>query len=101
MSDKLNGKPSPTPLPSWASSWLVRLWQPTNITFAWVPDIGGVTVNFQNTLTRSCLGSFPACPLVCVLAACKKGMTSTKAIFIVLLFPSLHRARRLGIIAKG
>ncbi len=57
-----------------------------NIKFAWVPQIGKVTMNIQNNLDMIIPKLLPAAVVGFVYWMLgKKGMTSTKAIFIVLI----------------
>lgn len=57
-----------------------------NIKFAIVPKIGGVTMDIQNNLDMILPRLLPALVVGCVYWLLgKKGMTSTKAIFIVLI----------------
>ena len=68
--------------------------------FSWVPEIGGVTVNIQDILNNICPKLVPAALVGFVYWLLgKKGMTSTKAIFIVLVIGIVLGA--LGIIMKG
>ncbi len=71
-----------------------------NVKFAWAPTIGSVPLNIQNNLDMIMPRMVPAIivGLVYWLLG-KKGMTSTKAIFLVLILSVLFSA--LGVLAKG
>ena len=99
MSDKLNAI---TDAAAVMGVFMVGALVATNvgITFAWVPEIGGVPINFQNIFNMIMPKLVPACLVGFVYWLLgKKGMTSTKAIFIVLFLSIALGA--LGIIAKG
>ena len=71
-----------------------------NIVFAVAPNIGGVTIDVQNICNMILPKLVPACLVGFVYWMLgKKGMTSTKAIFVVLILAIVLGA--LGIIAKG
>ena len=89
------------PLPSWASSWLGALVS-TNvgIVISAPIDLGGVTVDLQHIANVICPKLVPAALVGFVYWLLgKKGMTSTKAIFIVLILGIVLGA--LGWVAKG
>lgn len=71
-----------------------------NVVFTVNPSVAGATINLQNTLNTVLPGLLPA-GIVAVIywMLGRKGMTSTKAIFIVLVASVALSA--LGIIAKG
>jgi mannose PTS system EIID component len=70
-----------------------------NIKFAWVPQIGKVTMNVQNNLDMIIPKLLPAAVVGFVYWLLgKKGMTSTKAILIVLVLCVILGG--LGVIAK-
>ncbi|MCI1894933.1 MAG: PTS system mannose/fructose/sorbose family transporter subunit IID [Lactobacillus sp.] len=71
-----------------------------NVKFAWAPVVGTVPLNIQNNLDMILPRILPAliCGFVYWMLG-KKGMTSTKAIFIVLVLAIALGA--LGIIAKA
>ena len=70
-----------------------------NIKFAWAPQIGKVTMNVQNNLDMILPKLLPAAVVGFVYWLLgKKGMTSTKAIFIVLILCIVLGG--LGVIAK-
>ena len=71
-----------------------------NVAFTVNPSVAGATINLQNTLNTVLPGLLPA-GIVAVIywMLGRKGMTSTKAIFIVLVAAVALSA--LGIIAKG
>ena len=99
MSDKLNAI---TDAAAVMGVFMVGALVATNvgITFAWVPEIGGVPINFQNIFNMIMPKLVPACLVGFVYWLLgKKGMTSTKAIFIVLFLSIALGA--LGIIDKG
>ena len=71
-----------------------------NVVFSIAPEIGGVTVNIQNICNMILPKLVPACLVGFVYWLLgRKGMTSTKAIFIVLVIAIALGA--LGVIAKG
>ena len=99
MSDKLNAI---TDAATVMGVFMVGALISTNvgIVFSWVPEIGGVTVNIQDILNNICPKLVPAALVGFVYWLLgKKGMTSTKAIFIVLVIGIVLGA--LGIIMKG
>lgn len=70
-----------------------------NVKVALVPNIGGVTMSIQNSLDMILPKLVPALIVLAVYAMLgKKNMTSTKAIFIVLVVSVILSA--LGILAK-
>lgn len=70
------------------------------IVFSWVPEVAGVSVNIQDICNTVCPKLLPACMVGFVYWLLgKKGMTSTKAIAIVLVIAIAFGA--LGIIAKA
>ena len=71
-----------------------------NIKFAWVPKIGGVTMNIQNNLDMIIPKLLPALIVGFVYWLLgKKGMTSTKAILVVLVLCVVLGG--LGILTKA
>ena len=70
------------------------------IVFSFAPEIGGVAVNIQDICNKICPKLVPAALVGFVYWLLgRKGMTSTKAIFIVLVISIALGA--FGIIAKG
>lgn len=71
-----------------------------NVVFSVAPNIGGATINLQNTLNTVLPGLLPAGIVGLIYWGLgRKGMTSTKMIFIALAASVALSA--LGIIAKG
>lgn len=71
-----------------------------NVKFAWAPKIGAVPLNIQNNLDMILPKLLPALIVGAIYWMLgKKHMTSTKAIFIVLIVSVVLAA--LGVIAKG
>jgi PTS system mannose-specific IID component len=71
-----------------------------NVQFAWAPKIGSVPLNIQNNLDMILPKLLPALIVGAIYWMLgKKHMTSTKAIFIVLIVSVVLAA--LGVIAKG
>lgn len=71
-----------------------------NVVFTVNPSVAGATINLQNTLNTVLPGLLPAGIVALIYWMLgRKGMTSTKAIFIVLVAAVALSA--LGIIAKG
>ncbi|MCH3967107.1 MAG: PTS system mannose/fructose/sorbose family transporter subunit IID [Atopobiaceae bacterium] len=71
-----------------------------NVVFAWSPEIMGVTLDLQNTFDMILPRLLPACIVgVIYWMLGKKNMTSTKAIFIVIVVCIVLAS--FGIIAKG
>ena len=99
MSDKLN---SITDAACVMGVFMVGALVSTNvgIVFSWTPEIGGVAVDVQNICNMILPKLVPACLVGFVYWMLgKKGMTSTKAIFVVLILTIALGA--LGIISKG
>lgn len=70
-----------------------------NVKFAWAPVIGDVTLSIQNNLDMILPRLFPAAIVGCVYWLLgKKNMTSTRAIFIVLIVSIALSA--LGVVSK-
>ena len=99
MSDKLNAI---TDAATVMGVFMVGALISTNvgIVLTIVPDIGGVTMNVQDILNQICPKLVPAALVGFVYWLLgKKGMTSTKAIFIVLVIGVVLGA--LNLVAKG
>ena len=99
MSDKLNAI---TDAATVMGVFMVGALVSTNvgIVISAVPEIGGVAVNLQDIMNNICPKLVPAALVGFVYWLLgKKGMTSTKAIFIVLVIGIVFGA--LGWIAKG
>ena len=99
MSDKLNAI---TDAATVMGVFMVGALVATNvgIVFSFAPEIGGVAVNIQDICNKICPKLVPAALVGFVYWLLgRKGMTSTKAIFIVLVISIALGA--LGIIAKG
>ena len=71
-----------------------------NVVFTVTPSVAGASVNLQNTLNTVLPGLLPAAIVgIIYWGLGRKGMTSTKMIFIALVAAVALSA--LGIIAKG